>query len=352
MIPGGDALADTPAGIFARLAAEVALGGLEPAPLLGAAQTSAAAARRRSRRACPRGRGTRARGVARAAPAPRIGRACARTRDLPADARQAAPQRSASADARRRTRCRRTPDRQSSRWRSPRWKPGRNQTSLLTLAQAPRQSDRDARGRRRSGSPPMAASTAGNCSARSKRSSKAQSVADSLELNAATIRTCSIRFARAAPSAARKSAVRACASSGCWKRGCRASIASCSAGSMKAAGHPTRAAIPGSSRPMRLELGLNLPELRVGLSAHDFAQGLGAPEVILTRAGKQSGAPTVRSRFVQRLAAVAGETDGSRRWQRGAALYGLRARARSSRRSVARCRGRSRCRRRKRGPHS
>ena len=31
---GGDALADTPAGIFARLVAEVALGGSEPAPLL------------------------------------------------------------------------------------------------------------------------------------------------------------------------------------------------------------------------------------------------------------------------------------------------------------------------------
>jgi ATP-dependent helicase/nuclease subunit B len=31
---GGDALADTPAGIFARLVAEAALGGLEPAPLL------------------------------------------------------------------------------------------------------------------------------------------------------------------------------------------------------------------------------------------------------------------------------------------------------------------------------
>jgi ATP-dependent helicase/nuclease subunit B len=68
---------------------------------------------------------------------------------------------------------------------------------------------------------------------------------------------------------------------------------------------------PWLSRPMRLELGLNLPELRVGLSAHDFAQGLGAREVILTRASKQSGAPTVRSRFVQRLAAVVGDD----RWQ-------------------------------------
>jgi ATP-dependent helicase/nuclease subunit B len=63
---------------------------------------------------------------------------------------------------------------------------------------------------------------------------------------------------------------------------------------------------PWLSRPMRVELGLNLPELRIGLSAHDFAQGLGAPEVILTRAAKQGGAPTVSSRFLQRLHAVAG----------------------------------------------
>ena len=64
------------------------------------------------------------------------------------------------------------------------------------------------------------------------------------------------------------------------------------------------------SRPMRLELGLDLPERRIGLSAHDFAQMLGGSEVILTRAAKLGGAPTVASRFVQRLAAVAGP-----RWQ-------------------------------------
>lgn len=63
---------------------------------------------------------------------------------------------------------------------------------------------------------------------------------------------------------------------------------------------------PWLSRPMRLDLGLDLPERRVGLSAHDFAQLMGAPEVILTRAAKLGGAPTVPSRFVQRLAAVAG----------------------------------------------
>ncbi|MBV8754285.1 MAG: double-strand break repair protein AddB [Hyphomicrobiales bacterium] len=65
---------------------------------------------------------------------------------------------------------------------------------------------------------------------------------------------------------------------------------------------------PWLSRPMRQELGLDLPERRIGLSAHDFAQALGAPEVILTRAAKVAGVPTVASRFVQRLAAVAGET--------------------------------------------
>ncbi len=61
------------------------------------------------------------------------------------------------------------------------------------------------------------------------------------------------------------------------------------------------------SRPMRLNLGLDLPERRIGLSAHDFAQLLGAREVILTHAAKIAGAPTVPSRFIQRLAAVAGE---------------------------------------------
>jgi ATP-dependent helicase/nuclease subunit B len=61
------------------------------------------------------------------------------------------------------------------------------------------------------------------------------------------------------------------------------------------------------SRPMRKDLGLDLPERRIGLSAHDFAQLLGAREVILTRAAKLAGAPTVPARFVQRLAAMAGE---------------------------------------------
>jgi ATP-dependent helicase/nuclease subunit B len=64
---------------------------------------------------------------------------------------------------------------------------------------------------------------------------------------------------------------------------------------------------PWLSRPMRHELGLDLPERRIGLSAHDFAQLLGAGEVMLTHAAKAGGAPAVASRFLHRLEAVAGD---------------------------------------------
>jgi ATP-dependent helicase/nuclease subunit B len=65
---------------------------------------------------------------------------------------------------------------------------------------------------------------------------------------------------------------------------------------------------PWLSRPMRHELKLDLPERRIGLSAHDFAQLLGADDVILSHAAKVGGAPSVASRFLHRLEAVAGET--------------------------------------------
>jgi ATP-dependent helicase/nuclease subunit B len=68
---------------------------------------------------------------------------------------------------------------------------------------------------------------------------------------------------------------------------------------------------PWLSRPMRHELGLDLPERRIGLSAHDFAQLLGAEDVILSHSAKAGGAPAVASRFLHRLEAVAGEA----RWQ-------------------------------------
>lgn len=62
---------------------------------------------------------------------------------------------------------------------------------------------------------------------------------------------------------------------------------------------------PWLSRPMHIALGLQPPERRIGLSAHDFAQAVAAPQVILTRAEKLNGAPTVPSRWLSRLKAVA-----------------------------------------------
>ena len=64
---------------------------------------------------------------------------------------------------------------------------------------------------------------------------------------------------------------------------------------------------PWLSRPMRHELGLDLPERRIGLSAHDFTQLLGTEDVILSHATKAGGAPAVASRFLHRLEAVAGD---------------------------------------------
>jgi ATP-dependent helicase/nuclease subunit B len=58
---------------------------------------------------------------------------------------------------------------------------------------------------------------------------------------------------------------------------------------------------PWMSRPMRRDFGLPPLELRIGQSAHDFAQAFAAPEVILTRAARSDGTPTVPSRWLQRL---------------------------------------------------
>ncbi len=62
---------------------------------------------------------------------------------------------------------------------------------------------------------------------------------------------------------------------------------------------------PWLNRQMRAALGLPEPERQTGLSAHDFAQALAAPEVLLTRALKADGAPSVPSRWVSRLRLLA-----------------------------------------------
>lgn len=57
---------------------------------------------------------------------------------------------------------------------------------------------------------------------------------------------------------------------------------------------------------IRRRLGLPGLDWRIGLSAHDFATALAAPKVLITRARRDAGAPTVASRFVLRLEAMAG----------------------------------------------
>ncbi|MGR3433432.1 MAG: double-strand break repair protein AddB [Shimia sp.] len=58
---------------------------------------------------------------------------------------------------------------------------------------------------------------------------------------------------------------------------------------------------PWLNREMRRSLGLPLPDRQIGLSAHDFEQAASAPEVWLVRAERSGGAPTVPSRWLNRL---------------------------------------------------
>ena len=58
---------------------------------------------------------------------------------------------------------------------------------------------------------------------------------------------------------------------------------------------------PWFSRPMRRALGLEQPERGIGLAAHDFAMLAAGGDVLLTRAQKAEGAPTIASRWLQRL---------------------------------------------------
>jgi ATP-dependent helicase/nuclease subunit B len=73
-------------------------------------------------------------------------------------------------------------------------------------------------------------------------------------------------------------------------------------GSLNEGTWPAESAIdPWLNRPMRQGFGLPAPERKIGLSAHDFQQAMGAPQVLLTRAERVDGAPTVPSRWLLRL---------------------------------------------------
>ncbi|WP_119679749.1 double-strand break repair protein AddB [Indioceanicola profundi] len=67
---------------------------------------------------------------------------------------------------------------------------------------------------------------------------------------------------------------------------------------------PAPAADPWMSRPMRTRFGLPSPEQQIGQTAHDFAMAAGAGEVVLSRAQRVEGTPTVPSRWLLRLDAV------------------------------------------------
>ncbi|MAY67205.1 MAG: double-strand break repair protein AddB [Rhodospirillaceae bacterium] len=80
---------------------------------------------------------------------------------------------------------------------------------------------------------------------------------------------------------------------------------------------------PWMSRPMLADFGLPQPERRIGLTAHDFVQAAMAPKVVLTRAERAEGAPTVPARWLSRLGNLIADTpaadvlkqrDGLRGW--------------------------------------
>ncbi len=64
---------------------------------------------------------------------------------------------------------------------------------------------------------------------------------------------------------------------------------------------------PFMSRPMKSIINLEPPERRTGLAAHDFQMAMGMDRVILTRSQRAANAPTVASRWLQRLETVVGK---------------------------------------------
>ncbi len=59
--------------------------------------------------------------------------------------------------------------------------------------------------------------------------------------------------------------------------------------------------------PVLRALGVPGGDFRIGLSAHDLAGALGAPEVVLSRSERDEGGPAIPSRFLLRVQALLGE---------------------------------------------
>ncbi len=103
--------------------------------------------------------------------------------------------------------------------------------------------------------------------------------------------------------------MRACASMVRWKRARQQADRVVLSGLVEGVWPPEPRNDPWLNRPMRQELGLDLPERRIGLSAHDLRAGTRRRGCVFTYATKREGAPSVISRFVQRLSAVSGPDD-------------------------------------------
>lgn len=81
-------------------------------------------------------------------------------------------------------------------------------------------------------------------------------------------------------------------------------------GGMNEKSWPTRPSDdPFLSRSMKKSLDIEPPERKIGLAAHDFQMLMGCKRVILSRAARIEGAPSVPSRWLQRLHAVLGEAE-------------------------------------------
>ena len=78
---------------------------------------------------------------------------------------------------------------------------------------------------------------------------------------------------------------------------------------------------PWMSRPMRADFGLQPPERRIGLAAHDFAQAFAGPEVLITRATRVEGTPTVASRWLLALDNALARAESRGRLSAGAAQW-------------------------------
>ena len=70
---------------------------------------------------------------------------------------------------------------------------------------------------------------------------------------------------------------------------------------------PRPAPDPLLAPPVMRALGVPGADFRIGLSAHDLAGALGAPEVVLSRAARDAGGPAIPSRFLLRVKALLGE---------------------------------------------